>query len=299
MSSDAAKRAAARRAKIMARGNAGLAKLAQTARGEEAQKLYGDEINAPAVSTSTDNAPSATASTTASESQPTQSASAATTSAPKPTTATSSSTARSSDAGRSLAPSTASRNKPSWAADPTAASGAVTPSEAEDQARQQMEAMMAMLGGGPSGPGGAGGQGEMPDMASMFAQMMQGMQQAQGGGADGEMPNPFAALQGMGGGAGGMPPFPGMGGMGGMPGMPGMELPPSKAARRFPLLHALVIIALIVFIAVWWEPNLHMVRAGDLAARTAGDWARRWSGLAGAVGNTSMVEKLVSTSADE
>ena len=40
--SDAAKRAAARRAKILARGNAGLSKLAQSARGEEAEKLYGD-----------------------------------------------------------------------------------------------------------------------------------------------------------------------------------------------------------------------------------------------------------------
>jgi hypothetical protein len=40
---DAAKRAAARRAKIMARGNAGLQKLAQTARGDEAEKLYGGD----------------------------------------------------------------------------------------------------------------------------------------------------------------------------------------------------------------------------------------------------------------
>lgn len=40
--SEAAKRAAARKAKIQARGNAGLQKLAQTARGEEAQALYGD-----------------------------------------------------------------------------------------------------------------------------------------------------------------------------------------------------------------------------------------------------------------
>lgn len=40
--SDAAKRAAARKAKILARGNTGLQKLAQTARGEEADALYGD-----------------------------------------------------------------------------------------------------------------------------------------------------------------------------------------------------------------------------------------------------------------
>ena len=39
---DAAKRAAARKAKILARGNAGLNKLAQTARGDEAAALYGD-----------------------------------------------------------------------------------------------------------------------------------------------------------------------------------------------------------------------------------------------------------------
>jgi hypothetical protein len=37
---DAAKRAAARKAKILARGNTGLDRLAQTARGDEAQKLY-------------------------------------------------------------------------------------------------------------------------------------------------------------------------------------------------------------------------------------------------------------------
>lgn len=286
MSSDAAKRAAARRAKIMARGNAGLAKLAQTARGEEAQKLYGDEINTPQPSTSaassstTTDAPTASSAPTP-QSKPSQSSQASpATSAPRPT----------SDAGRSLTPSSAARGKPSWAADPMAASGATTPSEAEEQARQQMEAMMAMLGGGPSGPGSGGpGPGEMPDMATMFAQMMQGMQG--GPGADGDMPNPFAALQGMGG--GGMPPgFEGMGGMG----MPGMEAPPSRAARRFPILHILVVIALILFITVWWEPNLHMVRAGDFAARQAGDWARRWAGLAGDVGNTRSVERMVSVS---
>ena len=40
---DAQKRAAARKAKILARGNAGLNKLAQTARGDEAEKLYGND----------------------------------------------------------------------------------------------------------------------------------------------------------------------------------------------------------------------------------------------------------------
>jgi hypothetical protein len=40
---DAAKRAAARKAKILARGNTGLQKLAQTARGDEADKLYGGD----------------------------------------------------------------------------------------------------------------------------------------------------------------------------------------------------------------------------------------------------------------
>ena len=40
--SDAAKRAAARKAKILARGDAGLQKLAQTARGDEAEALYGE-----------------------------------------------------------------------------------------------------------------------------------------------------------------------------------------------------------------------------------------------------------------
>ena len=39
--SEAARRAAARKAKILARGNEGLNKLAQTARGDEAATLYG------------------------------------------------------------------------------------------------------------------------------------------------------------------------------------------------------------------------------------------------------------------
>lgn len=45
--SEAARRAAARKAKILARGNAGLNKLAQSARGEEAQKLYPDNSQFP------------------------------------------------------------------------------------------------------------------------------------------------------------------------------------------------------------------------------------------------------------
>lgn len=45
--SEAARRAAARKAKILARGNAGLNKLAQSARGEEAQKLYPDSRQSP------------------------------------------------------------------------------------------------------------------------------------------------------------------------------------------------------------------------------------------------------------
>jgi hypothetical protein len=41
--SEAARRAAARKAKILARGNTGLQKLAQTARGDEAETLYGGD----------------------------------------------------------------------------------------------------------------------------------------------------------------------------------------------------------------------------------------------------------------
>jgi hypothetical protein len=41
--SEAQRRAEARRAKILARGSAGLAKLASTARGEEASVLYDSE----------------------------------------------------------------------------------------------------------------------------------------------------------------------------------------------------------------------------------------------------------------
>lgn len=40
---EAARKAAARKAKILARGNSGLNQLAQTARGDEASTLYGQE----------------------------------------------------------------------------------------------------------------------------------------------------------------------------------------------------------------------------------------------------------------
>jgi hypothetical protein len=42
--SEAARRAAARKAKILARGNTGLHKLAQTARGDEADLLYSESM---------------------------------------------------------------------------------------------------------------------------------------------------------------------------------------------------------------------------------------------------------------
>lgn len=52
---EAARRAAARKAKILARGNTGLNKLAQTARGEEAEKLYGESESCRAFYKSADS----------------------------------------------------------------------------------------------------------------------------------------------------------------------------------------------------------------------------------------------------
>ncbi|ORY25351.1 hypothetical protein BCR39DRAFT_544442 [Naematelia encephala] len=54
---DAARRAAARKAKILARGNTGLQKLAQTARGDEAEKLYGHAHGQDSSASSTPRSP--------------------------------------------------------------------------------------------------------------------------------------------------------------------------------------------------------------------------------------------------
>lgn len=271
---DAQKRAAARKAKILARGNAGLQRLAQTARGDEAEKLYGGDET------------------------PSSSAPASRPETPNPTM-TSFATSSAAPSATSSVPSSA-RN-PGWSAPaPPPDSRPMSPDE--EQMKAQFDAMMNMLGGGGGGPGG----GAPPDMANLFASLMGGAGAAGGGpgllGDGKEMDpnaNPFAGM-GM---DPGQNPFAAMGmdpnanpfaGM--MP--PGMGMgapkPLTKAQRAFPIIHAICVIALVVFVAAWWEPTLSIVRMGTKAG--VASWAVRWSTLGGRIAPfaAKSVEPLVS-----
>ncbi|OCF41563.1 hypothetical protein I317_04575 [Kwoniella heveanensis CBS 569] len=265
--SEAAKRAAARKAKILARGNTGLAKLAQTARGEEAQALYADDFKLSPSSTPPPPAPVDTASSF-------------NTRQPSPT--------RTQDLPQT---------KPSWAPQQPSTS---TPNvgrnnnsgmSAEQQAMSaQLEAMMSMFGGGGGlgGPGGPGGEGagEMPDFSRLMAQMMGVSPDGMGTGGPGQNllgdvddpaglggvpPNLFGGL-----GAGGAnSPFP-------FPSMPGMGIGPapvkSKAAKWFPLVHFISIVLLSLFSVLWWEPTL---RAKSPLSGIDQGWSGRWAGHLG------------------
>ncbi|ORX33504.1 hypothetical protein BD324DRAFT_684210 [Kockovaella imperatae] len=283
--SDAAKRAAARKAKILARGNAGLQKLAQTARGEEADKLYGE-----------DSRPTSPSSESTSASSPTSGANVK--SAPK-------------------ASSWASTGSGARAGAGAGAGAGGFGGMSEEQQRMQQD-LAAMFGGfpgmgGPGGPGGgagAGGEG-MPDMSRLLAQMMGGMSGPPGQGQNllGDLDDPaglgtggpFGGAGAGAGGAGGMPPMPpgmaemfsglnGGGAGGGFPGMPGMPGlggggggggSISKSQRYFPLIHAGLMLLLGLFTVIWWEPSL---RGARLAGKIDPWWARRWAGLAGRAG---------------
>jgi hypothetical protein len=116
-----------------------------------------------------------------------------------------------------------------------------------------MRMMMQMMGGG----GGAGAEG--------------------GGGG-----NPFAGMPGMGG--MGMPGMPGMGGMG-MPGMgfPGQAAPaqlPNRSASLWRLLHALIALALGLYIALC-TPFSGTKMSRDRAAAAAAGSAEERAFLAG------------------
>ncbi|WRT65104.1 uncharacterized protein IL334_002046 [Kwoniella shivajii] len=258
--SDAASRAAARKAKILARGNTGLAKLAQSARGDEAQSLYAEDFK-PSPS-----------STPQSETPPIISQSTKT-----PSTSTFSS---------SLNPTSNAQRNPQPAN-----------MSAEQQAMSsQLESMMSMFGGGP--PGGA--NGELPDMATMLSQMMgrmgpssgpEGSQRLLGdlddpAGLGGLPPNLFGGGRGGDGGNGDMPfPFPGMGmgmGMGG-------TTKKSKSERYFPMIHFISIILLALFTVGWWEP---MIQSRHLISAIEGNWIQRWSGLSKSIGKFGGVEVL-------
>ncbi|KAL1408623.1 hypothetical protein Q8F55_005436 [Vanrija albida] len=282
---DAQKRAAARKAKILARGNAGLARLAQTARGEDADKLYGEASSSPA-------SPAA-----ASPSSPSAASAASPTSPPA--------------SAASPTPARAGA-KPSWAPTvedaPPLRRRPVNPSAGgQDEAmRRQMDAMMAMLGAnGPAGPaggafgglspgeGGPGGAGAPPDMANLMAALMggggfpggPGFPGAPDGpgliGDGGDAPNPFAGGDPF----GGQNPFAALGGanspFAGMAGMGAPPAPPTRAQKLFPTVHFVSTLALVAFVAAWWEPSLAAVRHGAVAS--LGGWAHRWAGLAGRV----------------
>lgn len=71
---------------------------------------------------------------------------------------------------------------------------------------------------------------------------------------------------------------------GGFPAFPGMQTVrrKSKVERYFPLIHAVSIAALLVFVVAWWEPSLKSTRWG--VRNVNQNWAGRWAGLAGRKG---------------
>ncbi|BEI85959.1 hypothetical protein CcaverHIS002_0602460 [Cutaneotrichosporon cavernicola] len=265
---EAQRRAAARKAKILARGNAGLARLAQTARGEEADKLYGDDLRSSPAGSAPSSRPETPVQSEPS-SAPRQPASA--TAAPQPASPTSPTSSKPGWANTTPGPPTPATR--AAAADPTNLPGMGRDEMPDFNAFMQQ--MMAGMGpGGPGGQGfpalaGPGGEGADPfggqdPFAALMAQMG-------GGGGDGQ--NPFAGMP-----PGMMPPgmMPGMG----MPGMGMAPVPPSKTQRLLPLIHALAVIAFTIFVVVWWEPTMQLVRAGGLGV----EWSARWKGLGGRAG---------------
>ncbi|WVW78795.1 hypothetical protein I302_100757 [Kwoniella bestiolae CBS 10118] len=268
--SDAASRAAARKARIQARGNTGLAKLAQSARGEEAQALYADDFKP---------SPSSTPQT---ETPP-----------PIPSSNTSTSTSE--------------KSNPSWAPPPpsSSTSSRANPNlTAEQQAMSsQLEAMMSMFGGGPPG---AGADGELPDMSKLLQSMMGGIDPSQSGQRLlGDLDDP-AGLGGSSaaGGLGGIPPnlfggggdgqngdmpfpFPGMAGLGGL----GGQTKKTKSEKYFPLIHFISIVVLSIFTIIWWEPKIK--KETSMITALEGGWVKRWSGLGqrgiGKFGNVEVV----------
>ncbi|KAK8846682.1 hypothetical protein IAR55_005769 [Kwoniella newhampshirensis] len=246
--SEAARRAAARKAKILARGNTGLAKLAQTARGDEAQGLYGDDAKPSNTSTPISETPPST-------SQPSW--------APPPP---------SSSSSRPAAPQGISPEQQAMSA--------------QLEAMMSMFGGPPGLGagGGGVGPGSEG----VPDMSRLLAQMMGGDPSSFGGpGGGGNLLGDVDDPAGLGGGAGvgGIPPNlfgpSGTDGFPSFPGMPGLggaaAKPRSKAEKYFPLVHFVSIIVLSIFAVAWWEPALFKISPSSLLST----WSRRWAGLSG------------------
>ncbi|CAD6588564.1 MAG: hypothetical protein TREMPRED_005098 [Tremellales sp. Tagirdzhanova-0007] len=225
--SDGAKRAAARKAKILARGNNGLAKLAQTARGDEADTLYAqDDVRS---------------------SQPSSS--------PAPTSRTP--TPASTNNSHPISPQT--RPNPQIPQDQQAMSA-------------QVEAMMSMFGGGTGA-----GTGGMPDIQRLMAQMMGADPSGTGQNLLGDLDDPA----GLGNFGNGQPPknpfdFPGAA----FPSFSGLPTKKkSRVERYFPLIHAVFVIILLVFVVAWWEPRLRSAKWTDRVLEQA--WTERWALLAG------------------
>ncbi|EIW68626.1 hypothetical protein TREMEDRAFT_69103 [Tremella mesenterica DSM 1558] len=271
--SEAARRAAARKAKILARGNAGLTKLAHTARGEEADKLYGEQGSKPISkeeqpSKSKDD-PMINTTTTNSSFQQT----------PPPSSSTSPPT-------RQPSLSSPSNSQPPFG------------QNSNEDLQTQMNAFLSMFGP----PGSSSSSQSNEDMSQLFSQLFG----AQSGGvgllgdserSDADFPQfpPGVGGEGLGG-------FPSLGGMEGLGGFPGMEnmgdLGNALGAlgalsgngglggmgmvsvgkpwieKVFPLVHAFTMIIFLVFCVGWWEPNAWPGRNLQMIS-----WRDRWGSL--------------------
>ncbi len=81
-----------------------------------------------------------------------------------------------------------------------------------------------------------------------------------------------------------MNPFAGLSGAanGGFPAFPGATAKKSWVERYFPLIHAISVVLLLVFVVGWWEPYLRAARWAGRAIEQR--WAGRWAGLSGRKG---------------
>ncbi|WVQ76692.1 hypothetical protein IAR50_006366 [Cryptococcus sp. DSM 104548] len=175
--SDAAKRAAARRAKILARGNLGLNKLAQSARGDEAQSLYANDFK-PASQPSTPQAE---------PKQPSWMPPPAEPKAPRPT------------ASAAPQPQMSSEQEAMARQMEAMMSMFGAPGNAGGGEMPDMSKLLSQMMGDPSLAGGPAGQnllGDMDDPAGLGAfGNAGGVPPNLFGGADGASPFPFPGMQ--------------------------------------------------------------------------------------------------------
>lgn len=259
--SEAQRRAEARRAKILARGNAGLAKLASTARGEEASVLYDSKRQSLSLRSTShapraDATPSRTPTPSARPAQPAEDPSAAYQANLERTMAAlgASSSDRRQDAG-TVDPMQAFQemmNKMGTGQNmPSMENVSVDPTE-DPPTPELPPTRLPAINDSPFGfPPSAGGE----DMSSMFSpEMMQILQNA--GGAPGS--SPFAAA-------------------------PPAATEKTLLARLMPLIHVLTISVFFAFTILIWEPSVWAsgAGAGRAVVQTIGGREKRWSGLRG------------------